>query len=183
MLKTNKKEKKVTSKFDKWSKANKKSNIYILLISIGMIVRLFLYLYFGARFVIDVTFVISVLLLLVLITNKFNYKEPKESNFRTSLKWFKVIVLVTVIAVFYTDTFIAGRDIHTIVSNTEEDFVYSYDLVGDGRRYFTTSSEDIEKVERFTTYELSNGKIKYSYFIESETGQHVDEEGNAFIKD
>lgn len=183
MLKINKKEKKETSKLDKWTNSNKKNNIYLTLVTVGIIARLILYLYFGARFVIDVTFVISVLILLLLITSKFNYKEPKESNFRTYMQWFKVIVLVVVLSVLYLDTFIAGRDIHTIVTNTDEDFVYSYDLEGDGRRYFTTSSEDIKDVDMFPTYELSKGKIKYSYFIVSETGQHVDEEGNAFIKD
>lgn len=182
MLKT-KKDNKPTSRFDKWANANKKSNLFIVLLTLGLIVRLFLYLYFGARFLIDVTFVISVLLLLLMITNKFNYKEPKESSFRTAFKWFKLMILVCVLFVFYMDTVIAGRDIHTIVTSTDEEYVYSYDLEGQGRRYFTTSSEDISEMERFPTFELVNGKIKYSYYIDSKTGALVDEDGNIYSKE
>lgn len=175
--------KETTSRFDKWAKSNKKSNIFIGLITVGIVIRFGLYLYFGARFIIDVTFVLSVLALLLLITNKFNYKEPKETTFRKYFGWFKLVFLAMLVTVLYMDTFIASKDIYTIVSNTDEEFIYSYDLEGNGRRYFTISSEEIEKVERFPAYELSKGKIQESYFIDSKTGLLVDEYGETYIKE
>lgn len=183
MWKIKKDSSKKENRFDKWVKANRKSNVFIGLIVLGLVVRMLLYLYFGARFLVDVTFVIAILLLLILITNKFNYKEPKQTSFRKILHGFTITVLAVTLTILYADTFIGGRDIYTIVANTDEEFIYSYDLEGQGRRYFTTSSEDVSKVDKFPVYELSNGKIVESYFVEAETGLLVDEKGELFVRD
>lgn len=163
---------------------NNQYNIYILLVSAGILGRVLAYAYFGARFLVDPTFLFALILLIYLFNKKTSLSIASEKNkdLKYALNFFKNFIFIGITFILLFDLFVAVRDIHTIVSDTDERFVYSFDVVRDGRRYFTTKSEDVASVDRFPVYVMSKGEIIDTYYIDSNTGAYVDAEGKTITE-
>ena len=164
-MQTNKEETK--SSIDSYLKGKKWETTLLILISVGILIRLVMLLLFSSRFLLDYMLILMVILLLVMINAKLSRKP-----FKTKSAWKTVRNTFIVLAslVFYLDTFIAIRDIQTIITQTDESKVVSYDISQEGRRYFTTKSEDVIDKETIPAITVSGGKIVSEYEIEVDSG-------------
>lgn len=145
-------------------------NILLFIISAGILLRLVLFLFFGARFILDYVLIFVTLFLFMYIYSKLGKKDIFTYSKKKKIR---DVLAILLLVIFYLDTYIAVRDIQTIVSETEETKVVSYDITDKGRRYFTTFSEDVSEKDTIATYTVSKGKIVEDYLIDVKTGAIV----------